>query len=130
MLSRREREDFIELFYLFVCLKLIDHYHPHSISFTCKDALDTGAAESAAFYAFVKMLSTGFESKEELDYFRWILYAPALFVRERAIDLEQFNRVLTALERLDQVIQQDKKGLLKDVAELYHPQLFKTLQVE
>ena len=43
-LTRKNREDFIEIFYQFLILKAIEKYDPDSISFTCKDAIDTGAA--------------------------------------------------------------------------------------
>lgn len=97
-LIRKEREDCIEIFYLFLILKLIAVCKPTSISFTCKDGVDTGAAQTASFYAFVKLLEGKFLSKEEHDYFRFLLYAPALCVRERAIDPERFTRMLSALE--------------------------------
>lgn len=129
VLTRRNREDFIEIFYQFVILKLIDQLQPDSISFTCKDAIDTGAAESACFFAFLKMFSSGFDEKIDLDYFRWLMYAPSLFVRERATDPERLTRALTALERIDMSFKENKKAMVEDFASLYHPQLFKSLQI-
>lgn len=129
VLTRRNREDFIEIFYQFLILKIIDQLQPTSVSFTCKDAIDVGAAQSACFYSFLKMLSHGFREKEEIDYFRWLLYTPSLFVRERAIDAERMNRILTALERVDMSLQEDKKSILEDFAPLYHSQFFKSLKI-
>lgn len=105
-LTRHEREDFIEIVYQFLVLKLIDLTNPTSVSFTCKDAVDTGSAASALFYALIHLLrGDGFEEKKNIDYFRWLLYAPALFVRERPLDPERFNRVVTVLERVDEGLQ-------------------------
>ena len=129
-LTRGAREDFIDIFNQFLLLKLIDHFHPSSISFTCKDAIDTGAAESASFYAFLKLLKNEFKTKEEHDYFRWLLYAPSLFVRERAIDGERFNRMLSSLERLENGFIENSKEILRKFEELYNPELFKTLEIK
>lgn len=129
VLTRRNREDFIEIFYQFLSLKLIDQIHPSSLSFTSKDSIDTGAAQGSLFFAFLKLLSSGFSEKSDLDYFRWLLYTPALFIRERPIDAERLNRTLTALERIDMGLKENKKAILEDFASLYHPQLFKSLKV-
>jgi hypothetical protein len=108
-LTRRNREDFIEIFYQFLILKVMAHLEPHSVSFTCKDAIDTGAAQAAAFYGFLKLFDGGLEKKEDQDFFLWLLYTPALFIRERAIDPERLHRVLSCLERIDAEIS-DKRS--------------------
>ena len=119
VLSRRQREDFIEIFDQLLVLKLIDHYGPTTVSFTCKDALDTGAAASAIFFGFVQLLQGSFGEKKEVDYFRWLLYAPALFVRERAIDPERLCRVLTGLERFDAGMKENSKSIMRDFEKLF-----------
>ena len=129
-LTRRNREDFIEIFYQFLILKCIDMVEPNSISFTCKDAIDTGAASNGAFYGFIKLLSGDFSAKEELDFLRWLLYTPALFIRERAIDPERFNRTISALERIDGEMAEHGKQIIKTFSEFFHPQTFKTLGVK
>jgi hypothetical protein len=126
-LSRREREDFIEILDQLLVLKLIDHYAPTTVSFTCKDALDTGAAASATFFAFVHLLQGKFGEKKEVDYFRWLLYAPSLFVRERAIDPERLGRVLTALERFDRGMQRHSKLIMHDFEKLFSQGFFKSV---
>lgn len=129
-LTRRNREDFVEIFYQFLILKCIDLFDPNSVSFTCKDAIDTGAAEQATFYGFIKLLTGGSFAKEEQDFLRWLLYTPALFIRERGIDVERFNRVISALERLDGEMNENGKQIIKVFSEMYHPQTFKTLSVK
>ncbi len=129
-LTRRNREDFIELFYQFLILKCIDMIEPASISFTCKDAIDTGSAETAAFYGFVQLLKGSFSEREEQDFLRWLLYTPALFIRERAIDAERFNRTLSLFERVDGEMAERGKEILKTFGEFYHPDALKTLGVK
>lgn len=128
-LTRRNREDFIEIFYQFLILKCLDLLEPNSISFTCKDAIDTGAASQATFYGFVKLLNSDFSARESQDFFRWLMYTPALFIRERAIDPERFNRSLSVLERIDGEMAERGKTIFKTFEDFYNPQSLKTLSV-
>ncbi|HSX10915.1 MAG TPA: hypothetical protein VLF94_04280 [Chlamydiales bacterium] len=129
-LTRRNREDFIEIFYQFLILKCIDMLEPNSLSFTCKDAIDTGAAEQATFYGFINLLTSDFSDKEEQDFLRWLLYTPALFIRERAIDPERFNRTISVLERIDGEMAERGKAIIKAFEPLYDSQTIKTLGVK
>lgn len=126
-LTRRNREDFIEIFYQFFLLKCIEMVNPNSISFTCKDAIDTGSAETASFYGFLKLLNSDFSEKTEQDFLRWLLYTPALFIRERGVDPERFNRTISMLERFD--VQMSEKGdeITKKFGELLN---LKTINVK
>ncbi len=125
-LPRREREDFVEIFNQFFLLYLMDQAEPTSISFTCKDGVDAGSVQNGLFYLFIKMVSgSGIEQAEELDLLRFLLYTPALLIRERAVDTETFYRALSAMERIDGKVAQ----AMKDLKEIYSPNLFKTLSV-
>ena len=104
-LIRQEREEFIEIFYQLLILKLVGIFSPDSISFSCKDAVDTGAAQLATFYGFLTLIQEGELSKTNLDFLKYLFYAPALFVRERAIHSERFMRAIATLERVDSVVQ-------------------------
>lgn len=128
-LTRRNREDFIEIFYQFLVLKCIDLVEPTSMSFSCKDAIDTGACANSAFYGFLQLLNDNFASKESQDFFRFLLYTPALFIRERAVDPERFHRTISSLERFDGEMSERRKEILKSFSELYHPQTFKNLNI-
>jgi hypothetical protein len=113
-LTRQEREEFIELFYQLLILKFIELFEPDSISFSCKDAVDTGAAQLALFYGFLMLQREGTVSKEEGDFLRYLFYAPALFVRERAIHSERFIRAVATLRRAE-----DGKSQIKALSQLY-----------
>lgn len=100
-LSQQERLDFIEIFYQFLILKMILLVKPDSLSFTCKDAIDTGEAAAASFFSFLKMLIGPQKwSQDELDLLQWMLYAPALFMRHRLIDPTRLGRMVSALSAL------------------------------
>lgn len=129
-LTRRNREDFIEIFHQFLILKCIDTIEPNSISFTSKDSLDSGAAQLGMFYGFIKLLISDFTDKEEQDFLRWLLYAPALFIRERAIDPERLNRTISALERFDGEMAERGKAIFKTFDHFYSDQTLKSLGVK
>lgn len=112
-LTRRNREDFIEIFYQFLILKVMEEISSQSMSFTCKDAIDTGAAQGAMFYAFLKLLNGNLEKKEDQDFFLWLMYTPALFIRERAVDSERLMRALSSLERIDAGFSEHRNKIFK-----------------
>jgi hypothetical protein len=129
-LARRQREDFIEIFYQFLVLKALDFFQADAISFTCKDALDIGAAAQGLFFAFAQLFQGSLDSREEVDFFRWLLYAPAFFTRERPIDPEQLHRILSALETFDAQIGVRADKITKAFEELYSPGCLKKLHVK
>src|SRR5205085_7426129 len=127
VLTRGNREAFIEIFTQFLILKCIDILEPDFVSFTCKDANDVGMAESALFYGFVKLLYSDFTKKEAQDFLRWLLYMPALVHRERAIDSERLARAIGALEKVDETMAERGKDVVKGMSGLFGP---KTIEVK
>ncbi|MBI3508444.1 MAG: hypothetical protein HY069_02250 [Chlamydiia bacterium] len=116
-LSRENRQDFIEIAYQWIIVKAVQEFRADMVSFTCKDAIDTGSAESALFFGFLQLLSGDFSSKETQDHLRYLFYAPALFIRERAIDAERLNRSLSCLEKCDTELAERGKVILKEMGE-------------
>jgi hypothetical protein len=116
-LTRREREDFIEIFYQLMMAEAIVHLEVDSISFTCKDAVDTGALASGLLYGTLQLIQQGALSKEQVDVLRYLFYFPALSVRERAPDPEQCNRALSALDTLSRAIEEHGKKLFQGAVE-------------
>jgi hypothetical protein len=120
VLTRRERLDFIEIFYFFLLLRILDKEQPDSASFTCKDAIDTGAAQSAAFYGFARMLSRDTPwSEEDKNFFLFSLYAPALLVRHRPIDSQRLLRTVSALGHFESALKKGRDKILKACADLF-----------
>jgi len=119
-LARKERLDFIEIFYFFFLLLILDKHQPDSVSFTCKDAVDTGAAASASFFGFARMLSAGTAwHEEDRNFFLYTFYAPALLVRHRPIDSLRFHRAVSALDHFEKTLSGKREKILKACADLF-----------
>ncbi len=100
-LTRLERISFIEIFYVLFVLKIIEMTGVDSVSFTCKDAIDAGMQQTAVFYGFLRLMnSTKAWSEEEKKQLLWILYSPALLIRERPIHQADFRRTCIVLETI------------------------------
>lgn len=128
-LDRKERLDFIEIFYLFFALKILDMVHPDTFTFSCKDGVDVGATSSAAFFALVKLLGKDDKwSEEEQDHLHWILSGPALTVRERLVDYQRFSRMASALSILTGSLTKDHDKIIKALQPLYSAKLFQKIQ--
>lgn len=98
VLLQETRLDFIELFYTFLELKIIELVKPSSFSFTCKDSVDMGSSSSAQLFALLKLLNEERLSNEEIDYMNVLLYSPSILVRERLISSERFKRMISVIK--------------------------------
>ncbi len=124
VLQRENRLDFIELFYLFLQLKLIEWIQPDSISLSCKDAIDIGESYNVELFAFLKLINNQEWSEQEWQHLNFMLYAPSLLIRERVMLPERFNRMLSALkttERARDEVGADKfaKKIQEDFSKLF-----------
>jgi len=126
-LTRHNREDFIEIFYQLLILKWLEIGKVDSISFTCKDGIDTGAAALGLFFGFIQILCA--DLSKELEFLRYLLYAPALFIRERAIDPERLNRTISALERIGTAVEENQL-IHKHLSDLYNPKFLKSIEIK
>jgi hypothetical protein len=119
-LNRKERLDFIEIFYFFLVLRILEIKQADVMSFSCKDGVDTGAAMSAVFYGFSRMLSSSAPwSEEDKHFFLYAFFTPALFVRHRSIVPSIFQRAVSALDCFEQAIQAERHKILKSCARLF-----------
>ncbi len=131
ILLHKNRLDFIEIFYLLFILKLIEIFKPDILSFTCKDAVDTGAAASAEMFALLRMMNDPSHwSKEEKDFLLWMLYSPALVVRERAIDIQRLSRMVSALAIVNAEIEAHYENTIAACSKLFSVSFFKGLKVK
>lgn len=126
-----ERQSFIEIFYFFLILKSIDMYNPDYMALSCKDSIDTGAAASGGFFSFLRMMISDKPWKEEeKDLLLWILYAPALFFRERAIHKTDLDRLINTMNVFQEGILENRGLLLKECKKLYKEGLPESLEIK
>lgn len=131
VLLHKNRLDFIEIFYLLLTLKCIELSKPDLLSFSCKDAIDTGAAATAALYSFLRLMNDPSAwSKEEKGFLLWMLYAPALTLRQRAIDVTRLHRVISALAIVNAELEAHYENTVTTCSALYAISFFKDLKVK
>lgn len=130
VLSRKERQDFIEIFYHLAILKILDIINPDSISFTCKDALDVGGSFSFSFFAFLNILQNKTLKKEDKDFILYLLYTEPLISRERSINSQRLNRSLSCIDYLQKMVQKDFDDKIAVFATLFSPSFLKSIHID
>ncbi|MEM8727335.1 MAG: hypothetical protein AAGE99_01270 [Chlamydiota bacterium] len=130
-LPRKERLDFIEIFYLLLQLKILEMVRPDTFTFSCKDGVDVGATSSAAFFTLLKLLGKNETwSPEEQDHLLWILCGPALIIRERLVDYQRFSRTASALSVLAAYLITDHDKIFKVLQPLFGAKFFQQIKGE
>lgn len=128
-LERNERLNFIEIFYMLLCLKILDLTRPDTFSFTCKDGVDVGATTNAAFLAMIKQMSQNPKwNLEEQDHLLWVLNGPALSVRERLVNYQRLSRMLSAMGVFCEGFAKGQEKLKKALEPLYEYPLLRKIQ--
>ncbi|MDJ0652017.1 MAG: hypothetical protein QNJ27_03310 [Simkaniaceae bacterium] len=130
-LPRKERLDFIEIFYLFLELKILEMVKPATFTFSCKDGVDIGATASAAFFTLLKFLGKNEKwSLKEQDHLVWTLCGPALTIRERLVDYQRLSRMASALSILATYFARDHDKILKVLQPLFRAKFFQQIEGE
>lgn len=123
--------DFIELFYFFFSLKILEIEKPQFLSYVCKDAVDDSTAKNFTLYMGTKILQGSFAStKKEEEYIKWLLFTPALMIRERAIQSSCFTTSCSSLQLLARTVEKNKAALFKELMPLFETDFFSTLDSE
>ncbi len=120
ILTRKNRLDFLELFYHFLTFKLIEMTSSDLCSFICKDAIDTSAVMASGFYAFIKMLSKQPHWRpQDKQFVHRLLYQGALMMRERAVDDTRLHRFVGAFSDFQAEIDAQKSKTQTACSALY-----------
>lgn len=101
VLSKENRQDFIEIFYLILELKLIEIVHPQTFSFMCKDGIDVGGTASAQLYAFLKLIHAEDFTDDDVERLNLILHTAPVLIRERILNPERFTRMVNTLKKIE-----------------------------
>ncbi len=132
VLTVNNRKDFIEVFYLFLQLKLLEMVQPDSFSFTCKDGIDTGGTSTAQLFAFLKILNDKDYSANDKEHINYILYIAPIILRERVILPEKIDRMIQAIKRIEttkaELGQREfKKMVMESFAKIYNTPILQSL---
>lgn len=129
-LTRKNRLDFIEIFYHFFMMKVIDMTRPEFVSFSCKDGIDIGSSAAGSFYAFLKIMSEQSTFEEgDREFMHWMLFSPALLIRERVVDTHRLNRMISTLSVTNAELKKRKAKILEAFQKLYDFPIFKDMDL-
>lgn len=120
MLSREERLDYIEIFYYFLQLKMLDSLKPDHVGLICKDGLDIASTAGAGLFAFMKLLHQERLSENDQEHLELMLYGPCLINRERLTLPDRFNRMLNAIKTVENIREHfGRAGFAKIIQETF-----------
>ena len=115
-LSRKNRLDFIEIFYNLLIMKFIHTTSADFVIFSAKDSVDTSAVGAASFYAFMKLLDIGSDWKEdEKELFLNTIFQRAFLIRERTVDLRTVSRSISMLSVISTGLETNRAKIIKEL---------------
>lgn len=101
VLLHKPRLDFIEIFYLFLEMRLIELSDADTVSFTCKDGVDVGVAASVPLFIVLRWMEEENLLKTDFEELNLMLYGPAMMCRERTMLADRFNRMQKAIRAIE-----------------------------
>jgi len=103
-LLRKDRLDFIEIFYGFLILEIIFLSKVDFVSFTCKDALDIGSMNTLQFFTMLRFFKNPKEplSDEDQDRLLQVALVPAFIQRCRMTSYSRLERMLSAMTTFEE----------------------------
>ena len=120
VLLKENRMEFIEIFYIFLQLKIIDCVRPNIVGFSCKDGLDISLSAGAELFIFLKLCSQEQLSEHDREHLDVMLYGPCLVGRERIIMPDRFDRMLKTIKVIEIVrAQYGREGFCKIIQEAF-----------
>ncbi len=121
-LTQKERQDFIEIVYQFLTLKLIEITNCDSFSITCKDGLDVSSTASCQLYMFIKLLQGKHFTKEDQEKINLLLFALPVLVRQRPANAMRFNRMIQCTARIQKALEKhSKENIIDQVQHSFGP---------
>ncbi|NBO23930.1 MAG: hypothetical protein EBU93_01630 [Chlamydiae bacterium] len=104
-LTRKNRLDFIEIFYGFLIFEIIQISKVDYVSFTCKDALDIGSLNNLQFFSLLQFFINPQAELKEADHDSLVKIAlvPAFIQRGRLAAFSRIERMISALSTFDEI---------------------------
>jgi hypothetical protein len=118
-LSRKNRLDFIEIFYNVFIIKILHLSGADYLLFASKDSVDTSALAAASFFAFIKLTTIGSDWKEEeTELFMNTIFLRAFLVRERTVDVRVVSRAVSMLSVLSSELETNRTKMTKEMTSI------------
>lgn len=114
-LSQNDRQNFIEMVYQFLILKTVEVTEATSMSFTCKDALDTGATQTLSFYCFLRLITDQELGPRDRQKMHLLLFVYPLLFRNRPTLAKEFLRMVQGLEFIEKNLEKHSRGEFKKI---------------
>lgn len=102
-LRRDERLNFIEIYYYFFVLKILEISQPDSYSLTCKDGIDLSGSMNLLLYSMVALMNDHEFTKKDWDCLHYMVYIPPMMNRERLMIPDKFYRSLSAIRAVEEL---------------------------
>lgn len=129
-LSRKNRLDFIEIFYHLLIMKMVQLSGALHLAFSAKDGCDTSAIASASFFAFIKLLEGEIEWKyEDAEFMEEMIFISALLTRERPVDATALSRIIGMLSIVTAEVELSKNTVQSKLQSLFGIDFQKELNV-
>lgn len=100
-LSHKERCSFIQIFYIFLALKLLVKTGADKLIFCCKDSIDRAGIENALMHYVLLILTDNEMSQDHLRAMHVYIHAATVIVKQQEMN-HRYKRLLWALEILQE----------------------------
>jgi len=100
-LTKNERLNFISIVYNLVIMKVLEIIRPDSIGLVCKDGIDLSCSFNAMLIMFLKLVNNEPMMDFDRACIRYLIYIPALSIRERLMISERFDRFVSMVKCLE-----------------------------
>lgn len=119
-LTVKERQNFIEITYQMLILKVMEVTKSNSMSFSCKDAIDIGGAQNTTFYGFMRLVAEQKLSERDRQKMQWLLFAEPMLSRDRVIQSGRFLRMVQCLKWVQKILEKRSSGQFYQEFEKYY----------
>lgn len=106
VIPRESRLEFIELFYLFFTLKVIEIVKAEKVFLCCKDGVDVTPAAACELFLALKLFNGEVLTASDHQSVQEMLYGSALINRERVLLADRFHRMLNMVKLIENVQQE------------------------
>ncbi|MEI8365669.1 MAG: hypothetical protein WCF65_04540 [Parachlamydiaceae bacterium] len=117
-LSAQEKKDFIEIYYSYLSIFLMEYSKADNANITCKDAIDRAGKLNSLVLKLIMMIQRKDEIPENKRIHQVYTHAPAFLVKSQAIIHSRRDRLLTALATMEnqEVAERIRENRLTSIA--------------